>query len=1286
MTTPATRETPAELLARTDLTEVIRGYGVDLKKRGRDFVACCPFHAENTPSFTVTPIKQAWYCFGCGAGGDALTFVREFTGCTFGEALDALGARQTLAANPAQRPSTRPADEPPEWVRTPAPSNPPDPPATLRVMRSGEWVEAPVVARWAYRDAAGELVGYTCRVEFDRPDGTRAKDVIPLTWQVNTRTGECRWRMGAFEQPRPLYGAGLLAANPGAPVIVVEGEKPADAGRRLFPGRIVVTWPGGCKAVSRADWSMLSGRKVAGLADVDAKTDRDGALLPRHQQPGTVAMLAIAEKVRALGGEMRIWSPAPGSVADGWDIADAEAAGMDGAELLARIRTELEEPEQLMPTDPPAPEPAPEDSAAPPPAPKPKRQRQRPQHTPTADEPIRALGYDRGRYYYMAHRQRQVHEYSKSDHTSTGLLQLAPLSYWEQAWASGGEMKRETWTAAVDALMRQCERAGIFDPAILRGRGCWEDEGRVVFNLGNRAIVDGVPMPIDQVPTRYIYEAGPRLTGPADEPLPVDQARRVIEIAKRFNWEMPGSAALLAGWIVLAPVCGALRWRPHVWITGGTGTGKAQPHSAGVLTISGWRTMGEVMPGDYVRTPDNGYGRVLWKFPQGVKPVYRLTFSDGRSTRATGDHLWKVRVKGEWRIRTTDQMIEVLARNTQASDRIAVPAPAAMTIKSKDHCTALPLHPYVLGIMLGDGHMGSEQGACSLNLTCFDPEIVERARIVAQKNGVNLFDTCVPGRYRFGDLSRYGRSARKVIKDLRLLGTRSGNKFIPSEYLEASIEDRIELLRGLMDTDGYIDERGAMSFCTISSRLRDDFIALVRSLGGCAFASEKHTTYEYGGERRNGKLAYTVSVRMRDASWCFSLPRKLERVPANYQYAESFFLGVESIEPDGFEECSCIMIDHPERCYITDGYTVTHNTTILDAFVGPLLGGTELQAQGNSTEAGIRQTLRADARPVLFDEAEQNDEREGQRVQAILALIRQSSSEGQTRTLKGTMSGRSMDFHVRSMFCLSSIQVGIQRQADHTRISILSLYGTSQVPPEQVPAHQAKWAATSRMLVELQQEEGFAGRLLARTVAMWPTIQANAQTLVRVAAEEFASQRLGDQYGTLLAGCAALLYDHEITEEGARRLIRSFDWGSYHEAAREDEAADALAAILQIRVRVPFDRGAPEDRTVGELLQIAITGRGAAGIEAGDASTHLGRIGIKVRRSGHVVQGVLVANKSRALSDELRGAPWAADWRSYLRRLPGADGHTLPVTFCPGLSSRATLLPTELFKFHDERQ
>jgi putative DNA primase/helicase len=116
-------------------------------------------------------------------------------------------------------------------------------------------------------------------------------------------------------------------------------------------------------------------------------------------------------------------------------------------------------------------------------------------------------------------------------------------------------------------------------------------------------------------------------------------------------------------------------------------------------------------------------------------------------------------------------------------------------------------------------------------------------------------------------------------------------------------------------------------------------------------------------------------------------------------------------------------------------------STILNRFVHLLLGGLDVFAQGASTEAGIRQRLCVDARPVLIDESESNEENEIRRTQGVLSLIRQASTESDAQTLKGTAGGEAMRFHIRSMFALASIQVGLKQQADRERerITVLTL-------------------------------------------------------------------------------------------------------------------------------------------------------------------------------------------------------------------------------------------------------
>ncbi|WP_428149701.1 DUF927 domain-containing protein [Brevundimonas sp.] len=171
-------------------------------------------------------------------------------------------------------------------------------------------------ARWTYRDASGAVLGYVVRIDAD--DG---KQVLPLTcWRENDHV---RWRWKGFADPRPLYGLDRLAKAPGAPVLIVEGEKTADAAMALFPAFAVITWPGGSKASGKVDWSPLAGREVVVFADADA--------------PGRKAADDVARRVSAAGAEAVAVAGVPTFLPEGWDLADAWPVGFGLAEATAAI-------------------------------------------------------------------------------------------------------------------------------------------------------------------------------------------------------------------------------------------------------------------------------------------------------------------------------------------------------------------------------------------------------------------------------------------------------------------------------------------------------------------------------------------------------------------------------------------------------------------------------------------------------------------------------------------------------------------------------------------------------------------------------------------------------------------------------------------------------------------------------------------------------------------------------------------------------------------------------------
>ena len=187
--------------------------------------------------------------------------------------------------------------------------------------------------------------------------------------------------------------------------------------------------------------------------------------------------------------------------------------------------------------------------------------------------PFQFLGYEHGKYYYMPRASSQAIELSISAHTKAHLISLtSSLLFWEQNFTVNDKLD---WDRAIEWMMQESHKKGVFDPDRIRGRGAWVDANRVIFHLGMRMIVDNREQPVSQgLQSYYVYEHAKPLDGPSDTPMSDEFALELLKLSQSFTWESPSYAFLLAGWVALAPICGAIQWRPHVWVTGGKGTGK----------------------------------------------------------------------------------------------------------------------------------------------------------------------------------------------------------------------------------------------------------------------------------------------------------------------------------------------------------------------------------------------------------------------------------------------------------------------------------------------------------------------------------------------------------------------------------------------------------------------------------------------------------------------------------------------------------------------------------------
>lgn len=298
------------------------------KVDGREYKSLNPTRSDSkVGSFAVNVDSGKWGDFASGdAGLDLISLYAYLHGLSQLDAAKEVAAQMGMDVDKQvqQAPQEDAVKKKSEWI--PVLQVPED---------AGPYPVAHVVRgrpemHWEYFDADGRLLGVVYR--FVTSDG--GKEVLPCVYAHNSKSGKCDWRWMAFPETRPLYGLYELAQHPNKPVLLVEGEKCADAAQAMLNGEFVcVSWPGGSKAVGKIDWSPLFGRLIHAWADCDNQRDKQGEVLPEHKQPGMAAML----KIREIIGDKSIFHlvdiPPPGGKPDGWDVADAITEGMQEDDL-----------------------------------------------------------------------------------------------------------------------------------------------------------------------------------------------------------------------------------------------------------------------------------------------------------------------------------------------------------------------------------------------------------------------------------------------------------------------------------------------------------------------------------------------------------------------------------------------------------------------------------------------------------------------------------------------------------------------------------------------------------------------------------------------------------------------------------------------------------------------------------------------------------------------------------------------------------------------------------------
>ena len=361
-----------------------------------------------------------------------------------------------------------------------------------------------------------------------------------------------------------------------------------------------------------------------------------------------------------------------------------------------------------------------------------------------------------------------------------------------------------------------------------------------------------------------------------------------------------------------------VRWEFHnadggVFIIKGFGA-KALSLDTVLHTETGSLTMAKCQIGDRIFGPDGKLTTIQEKSEIFHKPMYRLNLQDNRSLKVSEDHINSVIINTnpnntlrleEFDLTTKELLDQPLVhtkkgnysnRGTSSKNLVYIKNTEALDFSEK----SLEIDPYTLGVVLGDGRI--QKPGCFVELTTHIEDLATYTEYIPYEFGKSRFDKRNPNTW-----TQSIRGLGPALKDFKL-GVHGNDKFIPETYFTASIDQRLALLQGLMDTDGTIGNTGRTVFCSVSEQLLDDVQRLARSLGAIV---------------RRSKKPFCVEIWLNRP--LFRLPRKLAK--QRYDRKDSL-VAISSIEQIDDEPSQCIAVDNTDRQFLVNDFVRTHNTGV----------------------------------------------------------------------------------------------------------------------------------------------------------------------------------------------------------------------------------------------------------------------------------------------------------------------------------------------------------------------
>ena len=369
----------------------------------------------------------------------------------------------------------------------------------------------------------------------------------------------------------------------------------------------------------------------------------------------------------------------------------------------------------------------------------------------------------------------------------------------------------------------------------------------------------------------------------------------------------------------------------HVVGVKGRQKGYEMPDYQEVITPNGLKKIGSLKVGDYVYSVDGKPTKITAIYPQGEKDVYEITLRDGRNVQCGLNHLWSIfdiKSKNQNTLKTIllkdildkYEFTSKIGNKSYKSYRYLLPSTEPVKWENIEN---LPIDPYVLGVCIGDGSINKQIRISSGDDFIFD-EVLKRLGedyylSKSDKTKNSKVKRCTI-KYKNQFHTEGHISINPLVRSFKFLNLckNSYDKFIPEIYLNNSTPDqRLELLRGLMDTDGYINKEGKdLHYTTVSKKLAEDVAYLCRSLGISTTISEKRPKV------KSHSVYYRVRIHPENIN-PFYLPRKKERFKNKRNVSKTAITGIRKI---GKSLSTCITVENPSQLYLCKDFIVTHNS------------------------------------------------------------------------------------------------------------------------------------------------------------------------------------------------------------------------------------------------------------------------------------------------------------------------------------------------------------------------